>query len=166
MLKSQLEQYQTMSELFPPSASCHFDVRQSCQRTGWWTVEEAQRAMKNGLSLRMMLDVSPDLSYGVLSPAYRGCEGNVALNSLKKNGCAFDADGSCRLHNTGLQPLECRFCHHTRVDLELKCHEALDWDWRTPQGQALVQAWTKEVGLWIRYKFTRSEQPATNLHTR
>ncbi len=166
MLKSQLEQYETMLQLLPPSAACCYEVHKNAHRTGWWAVEEAKKAIEAGLSPRMMLEVSPDLSYGVLSPAYRSCEGNVSLSSCRKNGCTFCADGLCRLYNTGLQPLECRFGHHPSADIASNCHQTIERDWRTSKGQALVQAWTNEVGLWVRYKFTRNEQPAANLHTR
>ena len=39
-----------------------------CARPGWWTVEEAARAMDAGYSDRMMLEISPELTFGVLSP--------------------------------------------------------------------------------------------------
>ncbi|MPM52348.1 hypothetical protein SDC9_99107 [bioreactor metagenome] len=114
-------------------------------RPGWWTVLEASRAIKAGYGGRMMLEVSPDFTYGVLSPAFSGCEGNFALQEYAKNGCNFLKDGLCELHGTGYEPLECLFCHHLRAGLGPKCHADLEKDWRTPAGQRLVREWMEEI---------------------
>lgn len=131
---------------FPPSSPCSCDIcRAHCCRPGWWTVEEARRAFAAGYGGRMMLELAPDRSFGVLSPAFKGCEGNVALKEYAKNGCNFLKDGLCELHGTGLEPLECRYCHHTRTGMGTLCHAALEDDWRTPEGQKLVKLWIKEA---------------------
>jgi hypothetical protein len=57
----------------------------------------------------------------------------------------------CELYDTGLEPLECRFCHHTREGLGLKCHTDLEKDWNTREGQALVMVWADNIGLWNKY---------------
>lgn len=31
-----------------------------CQRPGWWTIEEAEKAIKEGLASSMMLEISPE----------------------------------------------------------------------------------------------------------
>ena len=89
----------------------------------------------------MMLEVAPELTFGVLAPAFRGCENNIALQEYSHFGCCFLSDGLCELHGTDFQPLECRFCHHDRLGLGLKCHADLEKDWQTPAGQALVKEW-------------------------
>ena len=136
----------SLHEKYPPSEPCCCETcRSYCMRPGWWTVLEASRAMKAGYGARMMLEVSPDLAYGVLSPAFSGCEGNFALQEYARNGCNFLKDGLCELHGTGYEPLECLFCHHLRAGLGPKCHADLEKDWRTPAGQRLVREWMEEI---------------------
>ncbi|NLI53209.1 MAG: hypothetical protein GX417_02675 [Clostridiales bacterium] len=133
---------ESLQALFPPSTPCSCAVcRAYCLRPGWWTVEEATQAFLAGYGGRMMLELSPDRTYGVLSPAFRGCEGTFAFQEFSENGCTFYAGGRCALYGTGFEPLECRFCHHERRGLGQKCHAALARDWRTPAGQALVREW-------------------------
>ena len=94
--------------------------------------------MKAGYAGRMMLEISPELTFGVLSPAFRGCEGGFASNTNAGKGCNLLSNSLCELHGTGLMPLECRFCHHERVSLGHKCHHALEKDWNTDAGQDQV----------------------------
>ncbi|HWQ57780.1 MAG TPA: hypothetical protein VN540_02080 [Clostridia bacterium] len=152
----------SLEERYPPSEPCSCDVcRVYCTRPGWWSVEGAARAIKAGYGRRMMLEVSPELTFGVLSPAFRGCEGNFALQQYAGNGCNFLDDGLCELHGTGHEPLECLFCHHLRKGLGRKCHEDLEKDWRTPAGQALVRQWIGQIG-----KETRSAAVSQNASAR
>lgn len=133
-----------LAERYPPSEPCGCDICLAyCARPGWWTVAEAERALQAGLGPRMMLELAPERTFGVLSPAFRGNEGAYALNPFKDRGCNFLKDDRCELHGTGLQPLECRFCHHTRVGQGPICHADLEQDWNTPAGQALVAKWRK-----------------------
>lgn len=142
----------TLSQAFPPSKPCGCDICKAyCNRPGWWTVEEAARSIKAGFVMRMMLELPRDHSFGVLSPAFFGCEGNFALQEYAHQGCCFLSHGLCELHGTGFMPLECRFCHHNRRGQGIKCHEAIEKDWHTPSGQILVREWTSMVNLWQRY---------------
>lgn len=96
----------------------------------------------------MMLEVSPTRSFGVLSPAFNGNERYFALNDFAERGCSFlRPDGRCELHGTGVQPLECRFCHHDRPGLGPRCHRDLEKDWDTPAGRALVAKWAAMMNL-------------------
>lgn len=143
----------SLAEKYPPSEPCSCDVcRAFCSRPGWWTVEEAARAMEAGYGNRIMLEISPEFTFGVLSPAFRGCEGDFALQDHAKAGCNFLRDGLCELHGTGLMPLECRFCHHSRSGQGLICHDDIARDWRTVAGQELVKKWATEFGLYAKYK--------------
>lgn len=144
---------QTLSEKYLPSKPCSCEICQNyCMRPGWWTVKEAAGAIDAGFGGRMMLEMAPDLSFGVLSPAFKGCENNFALNQFAKQGCNFLKNGLCELFNTGFEPLECRFCHHERIGLGEQCHLAIEKDWNTPAGQAMIAHWGKITGLWERYK--------------
>lgn len=141
-------------EKYPPSEACGCRICLAyCARPGWWTVDEAARALEANLGGRMMLEVSPEHTVAVLSPAFRGCEKYFAVNEHAHNGCTFLEKGLCRLHGTGMQPLECRFCHHARVGLGAKCHADLEKNWGTSAGQALVVRWMKENGLWHLRRF-------------
>lgn len=131
-----------LKEKYPPSDPCSCDIcRSYCIRPGWWTVEEAGDAIKAGYGHRMMLEISPEMTFGVLSPAFKGCEGNFALQEYADKGCNFLKNGLCELHGTGYEPLECLFCHHLRKGLGQECHSDIEMDWRTPAGQGLVKIW-------------------------
>jgi hypothetical protein len=137
-----------LKEKYQPSEPCTCAIcRSYCMRPGWWTVEEAEKAINNGLAPRMMLEISPERNFGVLSPAFRGNESNYALQILSKNGCTFYNDGFCELFESGLQPLECRFCHHDRKGLGIKCHLDIEKDWKTEQGQKLIAEWGYLIGF-------------------
>ena len=148
MTKRKAQNKKTLSEQFPPSEPCACDICLGyCARPGWWTVEEAARALEAGYGNRMMLEVAPELTFGVLSPAFKGCEKSIATDQFAKNKCTFLKNDRCELYGTGHQPLECRFCHHERRGLGPKCHAALEKDWKTLAGQALVERWIKQVSL-------------------
>lgn len=85
------------------------------------------------------------MTFGVLSPAFNGCERTYAIQEYSKSGCNFLAGGLCELHGTGFEPLECLFCHHARAGLGPKCHADLERDWRTQSGQALVKSWADTI---------------------
>lgn len=145
-----------LNEKYPPSEDCSCDIcKKFCIRPGWWTVKEAAKAMKAGYGKRMMLEIAPDFTIGVLSPAFKGCEGNFALQEYSCSGCNFLNDGLCELHDAGYQPLECRFCHHTRSGQGLLCHDDIAKDWRTQEGQELVKKWASEYGLYVKYGITK-----------
>jgi hypothetical protein len=100
----------------------------------------------------MMLEISPERSFGVLSPAFYGCERGFAIQEFAPRGCNFLKRERCELYGSGLQTLECRFCHHDRPDQGPLCHAALENDWRKPTGQALVECWAREFGLWEAFR--------------
>lgn len=140
-----------LKEKYLPSEPCSCDIcKNYCLRPGWWTVDEAEKAIESGLANRMMLEISPKNDFGVLSPAFKGNESNFALQIFSNNGCTFYHHGLCDLFGTGLQPLECRYCHHNRKGLGLKCHLDIEKDWRTTQGQKLIVNWGNTIGFWRR----------------
>lgn len=111
-------------------------------------MQEAARAVAAGLGARMMLEISPNRTLGVLSPAFKGNEGQYAFNEFADRGCTFlTADQRCELHGTGQQPLECRFCHHDRRGEGPTCHRALEKDWHSHAGRTLVAAWAAARGV-------------------
>jgi hypothetical protein len=144
---------------FPPSPSCSCEICSGyCKRPGWWIVDEASKAINAGYANRMMLEISPDRSFAVLSPAFKGNEGSYAYNIFSDDGCTFFHEGLCELYNTGLQPLECRFCHHERQGLGKQCHLEIEKDWKTPDGKRVVVRWGNVTGFWQRQGFVMKEK--------
>ncbi len=142
-----------LSQQYPPSEPCNCEVcRSYCIRPGWWTVEEATKAIDAGYGNRMMLEISPEFTFGVLSPAFVGCEQNFALQDFSHLGCTFLSSGLCELYGSGFQPLECRFCHHSRRGLGQECHFAIEKDWLKVAGQTLVAKWMTMSGIYERYR--------------
>lgn len=134
---------------YPPSQSCCCPVCLSyCKRPGWPLVEEARLAVEAGLANRLMLEFSPDLSYGILEPAFKGNEGYFALALYASQGCTFLEDmGQCSIFSQPYRPLECRFCHHERIGRGIHCHQAIAHEWNSSKGKRLVHYWLQEQGL-------------------
>jgi hypothetical protein len=118
-----------------------------CQRPSWWTVEEAQKAMEAGYVGRMMLEISPERDFSVLSPAFKGNEGNYALQIFSKNWCTFFKNNLCEIFCTGFQPLECRYCHHERKGSGQACHLDIEKDWKTRRARDLIKKWGEITGF-------------------
>jgi len=147
MARRKLKHTKSLAQKYPASEPCTCDVCLGyCARPGWWTVEQAERALDAGYGERMMLEIAPELTFGVLSPAFKGCEKSVATNQFARNGCTFLKNDRCELFGTGQQPLECRFCYHDRRGLGMKCHADLEKDWKTVAGQTLIDRWIKQTG--------------------
>jgi hypothetical protein len=151
-MKQKLKKHNlTLYDKYPPSDPCSCDICVSyCKRPGWWTVEEAQKAIETGFANRMMLEISPEQNFGVLSPAFKGNEGDYALQVFSNRGCTFLNGGLCELFGTGLQPLECRYCHHARKNLGIKCHLDIENDWKTESAKRLIVKWGNIIGFWQR----------------
>jgi hypothetical protein len=146
MSKRRTKNKRSLLEKYPPSEPCTCETCLGyCARPGWWTVEQAAHALDAGLGGRMMLEIAPELTFGVLSPAFKSCERSVATNQFARNGCTFLKNDRCELFGTGHQPLECRFCHHDRRGSGPSCHADLEKDWHTPAGQALVNRWLQSL---------------------
>ncbi len=148
MTHSKNRRKKTLTEKYPPSEPCTCSVCLGyCARPGWWTVEQAKQALEAGYGNRMMLEIAPELTFGVLSPAFKGSERSIATNAFAGRGCTFLKNERCELFGTGHEPLECRFCHHDRHGLGPQCHAALEKDWKTAEGQLLVKRWMQQVEL-------------------
>ena len=160
MSQTKTKHHKTLVEKYPPSKPCSCEICLGyCKRPGWWTVEQAARAIDAGYANRMMLEMAPERSFGVLSPAFKGCEGDFALDPYADRGCTFLRENLCELHSTGLQPLECRFCHHDRPGLGDQCHADIEKEWNTPASRGLVVRWSKQTGFWERHIAKKAEGP-------
>jgi hypothetical protein len=149
MSRTKTRRPKTLSDKYTPSEPCSCEICLGyCARPGWWTVAEAEKALDAGYGSRMMLEMAPDRSFGVLSPAFKGNELAFAKELFATQGCTFLKYGRCELYGSGFQPLECRFCHHDRPGQGTLCHADIEKDWNTPSGIALVVKWSKQTGFW------------------
>jgi hypothetical protein len=149
----------TLYEKYPPSEPCSCKkCLDYCQRPGWWALEEAEKAINAGFAKRMMLEISPEHNFGVLSPAFKGNEGNYALQIFSNNNCTFLQNNLCELFGTGFQPVECRYCHHSRKGSGLKCHTDIEKDWKTANGKRLIVRWGNLIGFWERQGLVLKEK--------
>ena len=74
MSRNRNKRKKTLLEKYPASEPCTCDVCLSyCIRPGWWTVEQATAAFDAGYGDRMMREIAPEFTFGVLSPAFKGC---------------------------------------------------------------------------------------------
>lgn len=136
---------------YPASSDCTCAVCVSyCKRPGWWTVDEAARALEAGYGERMMLEMSPERNFGVLAPAFKGREMKFGVRPASDPGCTFLSSNLCELHAAGLQPLECRVCHHERPGVGPRCHADIEKQWNTAAGRALVVKWSNTTDFWKR----------------
>ena len=143
---------------YPDSPACSCGVCLSyCKRPGWWTVAEAAKALEAGYARRMMLEMSPDRAFGVLAPAYKGCEMSFALRPANDPGCTFLVSGLCEIHSTAFLPLECRACHHDRPGIGPRCHADIEKVWNTSAGRALVVRWSNQTDFWARMRITPAD---------
>jgi hypothetical protein len=143
--------HQQLQSKYPPSEPCSCDICKSyCSRPGWWTVYEAEHAIEAGYAHRMMLEMAPEGTFSVLSPAFKGNEVNFALEIFSTQGCTFFNDGLCELFGTGHEPLECRFCHHDRPGQGIKCHSDIEKQWNTPEAKRLIVRWGNMTGFWAK----------------
>ncbi len=150
-----------LEEKYPPSEPCTCAVCiDFCKRPGWWTLGEAEKALDAGLAGRMMLEMAPELTFGVLSPAFRGSEVAFATHLHAPNGCGFLVNDRCELYGTGHQPLECRVCHHDRPGVGRQCHDDIEREWNTPEGRKVVGRWGTMTGFWARLTAALSDKTA------
>lgn len=148
-----------LTEKYQPSQPCSCpECTAYCQRPGWWTPEEAEKAIIAGYAKRMMLEISPEKTFCVLSPAFKGNEVNFAFQLNAKNGCTFLKNGLCELFGTGYQPLECRFCHHSRKGKGILCHQAIEKEWMKNKAKRIIIRWGNITEFWQKHGFTMIEK--------
>ena len=139
---------QTLTARFPASEPCTCPVCVGyCLRPGWWTVDQAADAIRAGYAGRMMLEMSPERSYGVLSPAFKGCELDFARQVFADRGCTFLQAERCELFGSGLEPLECLHCHHASPQAGHRCHAEIGRTWNSTSGRDLIVEWSQQTGF-------------------
>ena len=72
MAKREAESNRAFIQKYPPSEPCSCDVCLAYYaRHNWWADEDAIRLIDAGYGNRMMLEIAPELTFGVLSPAFK-----------------------------------------------------------------------------------------------
>jgi len=140
-----------LKTMYSPSEPCSCETCVSyCKRPGWWTPEEAEKAIECGFAGRMMLEIAPEFNFAVLSPAFKGNELQYSSRVFADNGCTFLMNKRCELFNTGFQPLECRFCHHKRQGQGKMCHHDIEILWNTEKAKRIIVRWGNNTGFWLK----------------
>ena len=102
------------------------------------------------------------MRFGVLSPAFKGNEINYAMQKYSGEGCTFLKDGLCELFTTGLQPLECRFCHHLRKGSGEQCHNDIADEWNSEYGKKRIVRWGNLTGFWLKNGLEAHEKSSSS----
>lgn len=152
---------------------CPKCVKLCTRNPGWFTPDEAVRAIATGLADQLMLDwLEPDSSYNitekiwVLSPASQNCWGEwhsgrkapewtdmhddgghlLFGGSVWKGPCIFLHANLCRIHNTDFKPIECR-SGRLCVDGNSDDTEHIEVGklWNTDAARAIVADWKQKV---------------------
>jgi Fe-S-cluster containining protein len=143
------------------SCSCS-KCRSLCSNPGWFTPEEAERAIEAGYADKMMIDyLVGEPNIYILAPASKGCEKDRAPNTdelfgsglsrfvtrgTTKGKCVLNKDGLCFIHDTDFKPLQCRSAMACEGDVGLD-NTQMGEMWRNPEAQALVRRWMALVDL-------------------
>lgn len=146
--------------------SCN-KCKKMCDRPCFGTVQDIKNLIKAGYSDRLCLDwnsapsdKNTDITF--LTPALKDCEGKLSPSfpsSIK--GCTFLTDGLCALHSLKLKPLQGRTAIHGFADERLNAKndsqseavkEYIMQDWKSKEGQDLVDAWCKEHNIKSKYR--------------
>jgi Fe-S-cluster containining protein len=153
---------------------CEKCVKLCTRNPGWFTPDEAQRAIATGLADQLMLDwLDEDERYDIqhtiwiLSPASQNCWGEwhskqkapdwddmhddgvhwILGGQSWKGPCIFLKDNLCRIHNTDFKPLECRSGRYCiDGDADGSEHIAIGKLWDTDAARAIVADWKQKVG--------------------
>lgn len=137
---------------------------------GWMTPDEATKAIKAGLSNKLMRDWSEprdailDQKENVylLCPASKGCGGKDApetpnnvylLSDWSKGTCELLKRNRCTIHNSGFKPAECREALPCRQpdDADDAKTRQLRYDlvvqWNTPKGKNVLKLWEQKLKI-------------------
>lgn len=135
---------------------------------GWFTPEEAQKAIDAGHGDKLMVDWFTDYSKDscpdieALIPASVGYAGGYAPDAPSgfmamfsgwsgPGRCVFLKNRRCSLHKTDFKPLECRSSLSCKDSDEEMLNNPRKQNiyklWDTPEGRALVKKWKEERGL-------------------
>ena len=143
--------------------SCNCKICQKmCDRPCFGTVSDIKKLIEAGYSDRLCLDWNsapsdPRTDISFLTPALKDFEGKLSPSfPQSEKGCTFFKEGKCFLHDLKLKPLQGKTAIHSfhkkKLDEESarSCDEVKEYimqDWKSEEGQALVDAWCKEHNI-------------------
>lgn len=144
------------------SCACQKCQSECLHNPGWFTPEEAAKAIAAGYARKLMRDwLEPSSKLGnedriyLLAPAARGCEGDdapelefdfveIIFNGLSKGRCVFfDKNGRCELYDSGFKPIQCRTALMCGPCDGYQGNYAVAKLWATPEARRLVEKWEK-----------------------
>lgn len=153
----------TVTDKTMPVCSCAKCVELCKSAPGWFTPEEAMRAIKAGYGERLMRDwLEPCPEVGneerimVLCPAVVGHEATDApeiscwvealLGIWKKGTCCFLEDGLCSLHDTDYKPRQCREALGCKPDeTDYTDNYEIARLWQSAAGAKAISAWEQSA---------------------
>lgn len=125
--------------------SCEKCVKACKRYPGWFSVEEASRAIDGGHAKRLMLDwyaADPDIY--VLAPAGQGYEGKSApFWPDEYMQCTFLINDRCTIHDSGFKPRMC--CESMICQQTGPSKKDFTEDWDTDEGRDLINRWWEMV---------------------
>ncbi len=132
------------TDVSPQACTCPECVAMCQHRPCWPTPDDARRLIETGYADRLMVDWwfdrERDKTIYLLTPAIAGRESGEAP-AHPEGQCTFlDADGLCRLHDSGLKPTEGQIAlcgNRTPEGL----HEQIARTWNAVDAQTLIDQW-------------------------
>lgn len=145
----------------PSECSCK-RCQSMCRSPCCGSVEDFEKLIDAGYADRLMFDDLPSVCDGgdFLKPALKGYEGKQAPWATGSElGCTFWDCGKCKLHKSGLKPIQGKMAIHSNDHVAHENADALavisKADWESPRGKALIAKW-KEM---VKYKENEQEEP-------
>lgn len=152
------------------SCTCR-ECTEACEKNpGWFSPEQADKALMAGHAKKMMLDwldpsskLSNDEEIWILAPAARGFEARKAPDMDEMQGgsgpfshlygdppykgrCVFLENGLCSLHDSGFKPTQCCSALHGQQHKgEWKSNYDMARMWNNPEAQKIVAKWKAAV---------------------
>jgi len=140
-----MKRRRSLPERYPPSEPAPATCAWPTGAAGWWTVEQADRALDARVRPAHDAGDGAGDDVRVLSPAFRGCEGGFAENRYARPGVQLP--GRQPLPAAWHRPPTARVpvLSHTRPGMGPKCHADIERDWHTPLGRALISEWGRRT---------------------
>jgi len=125
------------------SCSCEY-CRLACEQVpGWFTPEEASKAIDAGYAPRLSAVVERSTGTVAVIPSIVGVEGKYDI--FRPGRCTFlNKEGLCEIHDTGFKPIECRTGYGCKPSVDYPTLEFINNEWNSNAGVAVIQKWEQQ----------------------